>query len=330
MTPADHFEAWLSKANKVLERFRGPARTVLAWSRYLFTPLAIALLLYVAWSSRDLLGAVLGRASVGGLVAAVTLWSVLHVTVPLFDLSILKGLEDDTRYVTLLRIYLARLPAKYVPGGIWHNVTRLLDLNQAGVPRPYLTSLAILQILIPACLAFIIGGSLVYLDRGLTGWGWVGGASAAGSTLILFSAPSLLNRSVLRGRGHLPAMGYAYGALLAATTWIFAAVAFYTYISAYPTIELNSSMLDVAGAYLMAWGTGFISIFTPQGFGVFETTAASLLASTADFQVMIAIIAGFRLIILASDAMAWIASQAARRFLVPREGLAQRDRESTP
>ncbi len=79
------------------------------------------------------------------------------------------------------------------------------------------------------------------------------------------------------------------------------------YLSAFPGLALQAAPLETAGAYLFSWGVGFISIFAPQGIGVFEVVAAELMRGDSAFMSVAALLAGFRLIILAADATVWVA-----------------------
>ncbi len=82
------------------------------------------------------------------------------------------------------------------------------------------------------------------------------------------------------------------------------------YLSAFPRLALQAVPLETAGAYLFSWGVGFIAIFAPQGIGVFEVVAADLMRSDSTFMSVAALLAGFRLIILAADATVWAALNA--------------------
>jgi hypothetical protein len=66
-----------------------------------------------------------------------------------------------------------------------------------------------------------------------------------------------------------------------------------------------SPLLDVAGAYLFSWGIGYISLFAPQGIGVFEAVAGNMLVTPMSFGEMAALIAGFRIISLVADGVVW-------------------------
>lgn len=298
-----------------LETYRQPAQRALAVARTVFMPLAVAFIAYVAWSSRDLLSSVLRDANPTLVAVAVALWFTLHFNVPWFDLQIMRALGHGTGYGTLRDIYLSRLPTKYLPGGIWHNVSRLVDLNRVEVPKPFLTTLAILQIAVPASVAFLAGGSLLIATQGTTRWGFIGLVAALAAVVVVLVAPAVLNRTILRRRGRLETVGYLRAVGASAIFWIIASAAFVAYISAYSVVAPGTARAEVAGSYLIAWGTGFISLFTPQGFGVFEVTAATLLPSLAEFRLVVTIVAGFRLVVLAADALGWVGFHLVRRLL---------------
>ena len=90
-------------------------------------------------------------------------------------------------------------------------------------------------------------------------------------------------------------------------SWCIAATAFVIYLSAFPGLTLQAGPLESAGAYLFSWGVGFISIFAPQGIGVFEVVAADLMRGAGTLMSVAALLAGFRLIVLAADATVWAA-----------------------
>lgn len=304
----------LQKLLVTVQREDGLVRRAIKLARYLFMPLAVVFILYAVWSARDLLGVVLEGANYVWVVVSLAVWTTLHFVVPLFDRAILHELNAGVPYSTLRRIYFTRLPTKYLPGGIWHNVTRLIDLNRAEVPRHQLTTLAVLQISIPASVAFIVGGIVVATTQSSSRWALIGAFAAASASIVLIATPYVLNRSALRNQANLRIPGYVTGVAVTTIFWVAAASAFYIYLAAYSIFPDGTSPLDVGGAYLMAWGTGFISIFTPQGFGVFEATAATLVPTITEFQVMVAIVAGFRIVVLASDVAAWLASRTWHHF----------------
>jgi hypothetical protein len=94
--------------------------------------------------------------------------------------------------------------------------------------------------------------------------------------------------------------------------WTIAATAFLAYWRAFP--GAGASALEVAGTYLVAWAAGFASVFAPQGLGVFEAVAAVFLDGGLGFAGAAALVAGFRLVLLVADLLAWLVLQALRGF----------------
>jgi hypothetical protein len=69
----------------------------------------------------------------------------------------------------------------------------------------------------------------------------------------------------------------------------------------------------MGGIYLFSWGVGFLSIFAPQGLGVFELVASELLKGSIGFMGLAALIGGFRAVVLVADLVVWCAYQALGR-----------------
>ncbi len=62
------------------------------------------------------------------------------------------------------------------------------------------------------------------------------------------------------------------------------------------------SPLVVPGAYMVAWGVGWLAVFAPQGVGVFEVTLASTLGAASAGVALV--LGGYRVIVLARDLLA--------------------------
>ena len=105
--------------------------------------------------------------------------------------------------------------------------------------------------------------------------------------------------------------------LLSIFYWLIAAASFLFY---YTSISINNeqhSLLYTAAAYIFSWGIGNISVFAPQGIGVFEVVAGKLLPLPMTLGGAVAFIAGFRIIALAADSITWI-SHRSYLFFFPR------------
>ena len=91
--------------------------------------------------------------------------------------------------------------------------------------------------------------------------------------------------------------------------WVVAAATFICYLAAFPAVLAAASLIEVGATYLFSWGVGYVAIFAPQGIGVFEVVAGKLLNAPLSLGGMAALMAGFRLVILAADAVVWVLSR---------------------
>jgi hypothetical protein len=113
--------------------------------------------------------------------------------------------------------------------------------------------------------------------------------------------------------------GYAKVLAVTAVFWACAASVFALYWSAFAALPANIGALTLYGTYLVAWSAGFIAVFAPQGLGVFEAVAAVVLGGAIPFAALATLAAGFRVIALAGDGLAFLAWQISRRFVSPPE-----------
>lgn len=284
-------------------------RRLLELSRRAFTPVALAFLLVAAWAGRDAFLQALSLARTGPVLLAVLAWSTTHLLVPLMVHALLASLGRSPGYKTLLRIHLKRLPARYLPGGIWHTVSRVADLSTMGYGRSTLAALVALENLLPLGLALLLA-ALAWLAGGRDpqAGGWI----LASGLVILASLPLLTSR--VAGQA-LAVRAYAAALLPAALFWMVAAFAFTTYWLAFPTASEGLTALEIAASYLLAWASGFVAVFAPQGMGVFEAVAASLLKGGLPFAGIAVLVAGFRATLLAGDALAYLTYLAFRRYM---------------
>lgn len=292
-----------------------PLQGLVVVARRLFAPLALLFLALAAYSARDTFGHVLAEARLGPLVVTVLAWSLLHLLVPVIAWIVLRGLGSGIDYRTVLRIHVNRLPARYLPGGIWQTVSRMVDLHGLGVGRAPLSVLVMMENLAPLATALAAGGLCAYL----AGTPLLPTPAIIGTGLLLAAGlPWLMRRLVRQASLPLP----AYLAALAATLafWLVAAGVFAVYWSAFPSLELGGELLDLYGAYLLAWAAGFVVVFAPQGIGVFEAVAGFLLQGALPFAGMAVLVAGFRAATLAGDGLAYAVGQLLRWTAGKRRG----------
>lgn len=117
---------------KLLNWFR---RFVWLPSKWIFTPVALLCIAYIVWLSRfDI--ASLWEASDGSLlVMACVVLAVAHFLLPVASREIFHLTGVNVDYRVLLRIHICRLPARYLPRGIWRTVGRAAERGKLGKNR---------------------------------------------------------------------------------------------------------------------------------------------------------------------------------------------------
>lgn len=268
-----------------------------------FLPLALGCLLYFIWSTRHTVFNLIENARPAYLVGSITGWCLLHLISPVFVVTTLNGCGARIRYRDALRIHVLNLPARYLPGGIWHTVGRVINFHALGVARNQLATFLLLENALAAAITLMLGGACVWYFRGMDEWGSVALLGALGAALVLVLVPIMLRRSAL---AQLSLITYAKSVSVMLIFWIVAAATFILFAHSFPTAIYSASLFEVGGAYLFSWGIGYVSFFAPQGLGVFEAVAAGILRSVLSFGEIVSIVAGFRIIVLLADIIAWV------------------------
>jgi glycosyltransferase 2 family protein len=276
-------------------------RTALAIARRLFTPLALVGLAVAAYAARDEFATVFAQARPAPLIAAVVAWSALNLLVPAISHAWLAALHASPGYRALLGIHMARLPARYLPGGIWHTVSRFADLHAQGTPRAKLAALAVLENAAPPAVALALGvGCALLAGR----FGPAVALAALAGTAVLAILPLLVVRAWQGAAEFRLAHGAAAAFAGLLVFWCVASLAFGMYWHALAGAPAGG-WAGLAAAYLVGWAAGFAAIFAPQGIGVFEATAAWLLEGVRPYAALVVLAAGFRIVALAGDALAY-------------------------
>jgi uncharacterized membrane protein YbhN (UPF0104 family) len=203
------------------------------------------------------------------------------------------GIRLDLR--PCLRIYLASEFVRYIPGNVWHVLTRILWVNKYGVSRPVAFASMTIEL-----ITKLAAGVLVFAVS-LFFWGDVGtvgklvnnqpiivilGAVTVLGVLIGLH-PRVLNGAinfVLRVLKREPvALTLHYVDILLVTlawcgSWLIAGIAFYLlFLALMPNAPLALLPLCI-GIYAIVWDIGFLSILTPSGLGVREGAMVGLFA----------------------------------------------------
>jgi hypothetical protein len=288
------------------EAMRPRLRRLLAWLRLGFTPLALVFLMIAGWQSHAALVTVMKNASLLHLLGAACIWLLLHTISPLFTVLALRTCGSSIGYPLALKVHVGRLPARYIPGGVWHTVARLVDFHDFGVKPAQLAAFVFLEHALAVSVTFLIGGICLLLTREVGIWKSLAAVAAVAGLCALLVAPVIVNRLILKRTGRLNVPGYLSAAAITLLFWLMAASAFSVYVAAFPAAFSGHSVLEIAGTYLFSWGIGFVAIFAPQGIGVFEAVAGDMLAAPSSFVNAAVLIAGFRAVVLAGDTCAFL------------------------
>jgi len=279
-------------------------------------PVALGFLVYFAYGAREVLGDVLERASARHLLLSLILWASAHFIFPAFSATFLDRKHNRVSYCVMLRIHAKNLPARYIPGGVWHTIGRFVDLRHRGMTSRRLSALMFMENSLLASVALGVGGASVWYSRGFGGWGSIGAVGALTGLASLVLSPIIVNRWILNNQDRILLALYAKCIAVLVIFWAFAAAAFVSYLNAFAGGLQPMHWLQTGGIYLLSWGLGFVAFFAPQGIGVFEVTLANLLPATYSLGAVAVLIGGFRIVIMAADALVWLIA----RFAFPRAG----------
>ena len=285
---------------------------LIRWAKTAFTPVALAFLVYFCWQSRDILAELLRQASLLMLVFAAVLWALLHFLTPFLAVAVLNGSGSAVSWTQAFATHASRLPARYVPGGVWHTVGRIMDYHEQGLKPRHLTAFVVLENGLGAAFTLSVGGAIVMTLRGSDAVGSIAGLVCTAALIGMAAMYFIVNMKVLQKPDSLSVGSYLFALFITAAFWMGATAAFLIYLYAFPTAVGDYSNIEMGGIYLFSWGVGFTAIFAPQGIGVFEVVASELMRGPIGLMGLAALIAGFRVVVLIADLMVWSLYQLVR------------------
>ena len=211
------------------------------------------------------------------------------------------------------------LPARYVPLGVTYAAARMALLRAAGVPLAPLAVTAGTEMALSASVALAAGVALLGAAGALPGGAvWTVAAVAAAAVAVAPAAGGRAVNRLLARRGARFAIAWSdYLRVLAAAVayWMWAAGTFVLYMKAFPAAD-PLGIVELAGAFMVAWAVGFLTVLAPQGLGVAELSLAAILAADDGGGLAIAaVFAGYRVVLMARDVLAAAAGEviASRR-----------------
>lgn len=278
-------------------------KQILGVVKYVYTPLIVACIFYFLFTNRILLVELFANAKLTYLISAVMVWASLHFISPVSSQLVLRSLGYSLPYRDLLKIYITRLLARYLPGGVWHTVGRLADYRSFGVTKKHLTLVFVFETVFPIPGTFFLGGVFLWISSPGTIPKSLVMTFTVVSFIVLIGPLFFLTRSILKKYFSERVFFYYFTLLLLLLFfWFLAACSFVLYYNATMLGEVaQHSFSSLAGAYIFSWGTGYISFFAPQGIGVFEVVAGKLIDLPMTFGSTVAFLAGFRLVALFAD-----------------------------
>ena len=219
------------------------------------------------------------------------------------------------------------LPARYVPLGVTYAAARMALLRATGIPLAPLAITAGTEMALSASVALAAGVCLLGAAGALPGGAaWTIAAVVAAAVAASPVAGSRAINHFLARRGARFAIAwpdYVRVLVAAAAYWAWAAFTFVLYMRAFPAAD-NLAAVEIAGAFMVAWAVGFLTVLAPQGLGVAELSLVALLGSGERGGIaIVAIFAGYRLVqvvrdLVAAAAAEVIASRRARRGSAPK------------
>jgi hypothetical protein len=287
------------------DNHRSVAAAAISWSKAIFTPLALVFLGYFFWTSRDALISIYSGGSLVSYSIVILCWIVLHCISPLFTGLALRSLGISLDYGTAMRIHISRLPAKYLPGGVWHSVARAADYRLTGMESKQILGYLVMENLITVAVALGIGG-IFAMQAASQPVALVIGIGATMAWALLLLMPRLRRLAMASGEP-LSKTAYFSSILVIAAYWCLAGASFSVYISAFPNLQVSTGPVMSGGIYLFSWAVGYLAVFAPQGLGVAEAVSGLLLGGQMDLGSMIIVLLGFRLLMAVADIASWIA-----------------------
>lgn len=219
---------------------------------------------------------------------------VQEITFGLIWRAILARLGARLGVRTTLRIYLASEFVRYIPGNVWHVLTRILWVSKYGVSRTTAFASMTIELITKLSAGVLIFALslLFWHDIGAVGSFLNSGFIILFGVVIILALAIGLHPRVLNGLLNLAlrivkrqpvSLTVRYRDILFVTllwsgSWLIAGGAFYLMVLAlWPTTPIAALPICV-GIYAIAWDIGFVSFITPGGLGFREGAIGLLFA----------------------------------------------------
>lgn len=238
----------------------------------------------------------------------------LHAIIAIAFHWLHKSVGIERRVTDAMASYFMRLPARYLPGGIWHTVSRYVDIHaNRPIDKRIVGVLFLAETGVVAVSGLLIAGiaAWIFLPAGSIGSRIAPLLLGAAAVLALILVAAARRANV---RPHALDFSAAFVAL--AANWAGLGAAFALYAGALQGSSLaNCASTVLASTYDVAATLGYVVVVAPQGWGVTELSFGSLKTCAADLPTSVAALTGFRVVAILADVGAYAAWNVA--MLVP-------------
>lgn len=273
-----------------------------------YTPLSLVCIFYFCLRNTELLTKLIHFSSISSLCNAVFFWTLLHYISPMAPKLVFSRLGFNLPYANFLSIHIKQIPARYLPGGIWHTVGRMASYHEQGISKRMISLYAIIESVSPALFTLLFGGTLLWQVEKVPYAVFL--KTITLSLLILLMAiPIAVRKLTPKFATSNNLKAYFLFIVLSIGFWAVSTLSFLEYFTSFnveTTMVGDSSFFRIAGSYIFSWGIGYIAVFAPQGIGVFEITAGALIDLPMHLGGALVFFAGFRLVGLCADCITWI------------------------
>lgn len=283
-------------------------KKVIRLIKIVYTPLSFVFLFYFTWLNRQLIVEILRLSNGVFLFYAILFWSFLHFLSPLAPKIVFTNLGYPFTYKQMLSIHIQQIPARYLPGGVWHTVGRMTAYHLSGASKKMVAFYALIETVAPCIVTLLLGGFALWISEMNKERSFIFGSIALIQLFIIFLIPLIAK---LHDPNYLTlksVSAYCFFLFISFFYWFIATSSFLFYYQAFslPSFQFGiTEQIHIIGSYLFSWGIGYVAVFAPQGIGVFEVVAGKLMKLPMDIGGAVVFMAGFRLIALAADIGVW-------------------------
>jgi len=288
-TPMTGWRSMIAQAMGLAKRYKRIIQAVVL-------VVIVAALGYSLWKSGSQLARYHWQAQWPLLLAGFALLICQELSFALIWRGILARLGSHLDVISSERIYLSAEFVRYIPGNVWHVITRVLLAEQRGVPKTIGFASMVIELatkVASAALVFAvtllfwpdITGLTAHLSRDAV----VTVGVVAIPLLLLGLYPPLLewllNQAMRLTKRQPIHLTVRYRDLLLITgywslSWLVAGAGFYLLTRSLVTTPLPAVTLIICiGVYAIGWDIGFLSFVTPSGLGFREVAIAFLLVA---------------------------------------------------